>query len=471
MGEEIPPYLAQYDSTTSILLGLESHFQGERLVGLGLYPPRYHPVARVVAGLINSLPPRPREILYRYTGWYGASKPEDTGSIDIEQTCRWVIARYPARLYPGVFIGSTNAAAAHLAAALDMPWLPQTFLAPVRHPALDIDQPAQMAEWAKGPAAQVVEANPDVQLHHMADPAQDRLMLRRMTYFRLKKRALGEAYLEFLEQALLPGACIFTVDCTWDWPTTSTGERQLFQFGGTGGFSPEEYYEGGPRVLEFLRDYGAGRWKWKPPQPDGRMPEAEWGFERELLADVRRLAARRGYRLRRLVFHDPDDLSPLVADLHAWWYESQGLTPRPLLVEAFAQLQVYRVLTRRLVPFWVTFNMEPSAEAVERYLEERPPFVSILLQMVSHGVENPGLVPVERWRELLDSGSERGAFVGLDAGKYPRDFAQFVRYGHQLDKEVKERFPPSYPLSVEHFERFLAETPHRYAVEIIREDG
>jgi hypothetical protein len=40
----------------------------------------------------------------------------------------------------------------------------------------------------------VLERNPELELHHMHDPVQDRLMVRRMSYFRLKTLSLSETY-------------------------------------------------------------------------------------------------------------------------------------------------------------------------------------------------------------------------------------------------------------------------------------
>src|SRR2546430_7787778 len=72
-------------------------------------------------------------------------------------------------------------------AALGIPWLPQTFLVPVARSGFHPDEPCQNVRWAEEPACVFLQANPDIQLHHMHDPNQDRLMLQRMTYFRVKK--------------------------------------------------------------------------------------------------------------------------------------------------------------------------------------------------------------------------------------------------------------------------------------------
>lgn len=55
--------------------------------------------------------------------------------------------------------------------------------------------------------------------------------------------------------------------------------------------------------------------------------------------DVERLARRRGWRVRRLVFTEPEDFSPLVAELYRWWYRERGFDSRRLIVESFILLE------------------------------------------------------------------------------------------------------------------------------------
>src|SRR5439155_1277382 len=84
-------------------------------------------------------------------------------------------------------IGSSNGAATHLFAALRIPWLPQTVLTLVRRGGIDVDEPKRDLAWARAPARDLLAGNPDIDLHHMHDPNQDRLMLRHVAYFRIKR--------------------------------------------------------------------------------------------------------------------------------------------------------------------------------------------------------------------------------------------------------------------------------------------
>jgi hypothetical protein len=271
-------------------------------------------------------------------------------------------------------------------------------------------------------------------------------MARRMAYFRVKRLRLGKTYERFLEENLSEGATLFVAECGLKWPTTRVGERHVFQFGALGGATPIEFLRGSERIEDYLARYGLHRRRWDPPEPDGERPEAEWGFEPILREDIERFARERGYRVRRVVFEEPEDPSLLVADLYRRWYGERGLPANRLLVESFILIEPWWALRTGSVPFWMVFNMEPSAARLERYLEGTDPYDHIHLMLFSHGVDSVGLASIERWRSTLRRAREHGGFVGVDEQRFPRDFAAFVRYHTDL-KKIPTRCPMPGPLS------------------------
>jgi hypothetical protein len=363
-----------------------------------------------------------------------------------------------------VAIGSSNGAAVHLLAALGVPWLPQTFLMPVARAGLDPDEPKADMAWAREPARLFLEHNPDVQLHHMHDPNQDRLMIQRMAYFRVKRLRLGLAYESFLRQALEAGGTVLLLECGLRWPTTRLGERHLFQFGALGGATVDEYHRGGQRVQDYLARYRSRHARWDAPIPDGESPEAEWGFEAALRGDVERLAQQHGWRVVRILLDQPEDLSPVVADLYRRWYHQRGVDERRLLVESFILLEPYWSLRTGSAPFWMVFNKEPSARALTRYLERAEPFDEIAMTLFSHGVDSVGLVRTEQWRALLGRARRHGTFIGVDERAFPRDFAVFARYHHDLLKKVRARHPLPPPVSLSALEDALTREDSGYLV-------
>jgi len=423
-----------------------------------------------LAPVINALPRRVREAGFTWGGWREAVPAHEAGTIRSEEIGRWIASSYPRRPYPAAMIGSASGAAIHLCAALGIPWLPQTTLLLVRRSGVDIDEPRAILEAGRAASMEVLAANPDISLHHMHDANQDRLMVHLVEHFRLKRQRLGEALEAFLAETLSPGGTLFLAECGRSWPTTRVADRYVFQLGGVGGATPDEYLGGSPRVTALLHQYGSRHQHWDAPEPDGERPEAEWGFDPALRADVIRFAKARGYRVRRILFDEPDDLSPVVANLYRWWYRQRGLNGSRLLVQTFVQIEPWWTLRTGSVPFWLVFSVEPAASRLERYLDHEPAFDDIRLTLFSHGTDSIGLASVERWQAILNRAGKGGSFLGTDTRAYPHDFAAYLRYSRAV-RELPGRVPMAPPLSLKQLDAFLAETPDHGEVRWVDGEG
>ena len=449
--------IARFDSSPAMLQALAASLRGRPFPRIG-----NPPGAGLLASGVNLLSDRAREQVYIWSGWNEALPPERLAEVRADSIAGWAAGLYPEGPYPAVAIGSSNGAAAHLWAAMGIPWLPQTFLVPVRR-SLPPDEAGRDLEFGRrwGPA--LLEANADLSLHHMHDANQDRLMIHRMTYFRVKRRRLGEPYRRFLERNLPSGGTVFVVDCSLRWPTVRISDRHVFQPGAPGGAGPEEYLRGGPRVEDLLRRYGSPRRRWPYPEPDGESPEAEWGFEPALLGDLEALAGERGWFVRRLTFDRPEDLSPLVADLIGWWFRRRDLPDDRLVVPSFILLDPWRTFRAGRVPFWTTFAVEPSAAALERYLGGGGRFRDLRVTLFSHGVESIGLAGPDRWTRIARTGGLRGGFLGVDPSRFPRDFAVFGRFDRALGHLAGPGRIPDV-LTLDELDGFLQTRGPRYAV-------
>jgi pimeloyl-ACP methyl ester carboxylesterase len=447
--------IAQFDSATTFLRGTAAALHGRDLPALGVFPRPLAPLVERVVPAVNVLPTRLREQVYRLGSGSEAAPPGELHAVSAEALARWTVAQYPRREFPAAIVGSSSGALAHLAAALGVPYLPQTILLPVAQPQVHPDDPRHGLAAGVGPGRMLLDANPDIALHHMHDPNQDRLSLARMTYFRLKRRRLGPAFTGFLTETLPRGATLLVADCRLRWPVTRIDDRHVFQFGALGGMPAEEFRAGSARVADYLRRYGSARCGWDPPPVDGDAPEAEWGFDPALWDDLREIAQERGWRLRRVTFDAPAAISPLVADLYRWWYRRRGRSADRLLVESFVLLDPHLVLATGVVPYWSEFAVEPAADALARYLDGTEPYEEILLTLFQHGTDGVGVASVERWRALLARARRRGAFLGVDPGRHPRDFGSFGRFHRQL-ANLPRSTPPA-PLTLEELDLFLSE--------------
>jgi pimeloyl-ACP methyl ester carboxylesterase len=240
--------IANFDSATMALRGTASSLHGRDLPALGAFPRVVAPLVERAVPVVNALPTGLREQVYR-SGSGGETVPaEELHAVSVEAVARWMVAQYPRRPFPAAVVGSSGGAVAHLAAALGAPFLPQTFLLPVAQPQVHPDDPRHGLAAGLGPARLLLDANPEVALHHMHDPNQDRLSLARMTYFRLKRRRLGAAFTTFLTETLPRGATVVVSDCRLRWPVTRLGERHVFQFGAAGGMPAQEFHDGSARI-------------------------------------------------------------------------------------------------------------------------------------------------------------------------------------------------------------------------------
>jgi hypothetical protein len=443
---------ADFDSATAMVAATARFLRGESFPVLG--KPHGELLRPVLVGL-NHLPRPARNWIYRMGSGREGLDRAVVARADADALARQVTDRYPQGPYPAVLVGSTPGSTVHLAASVGAPILPQTLLLPVRRD-VGVDDPGADAEAVRDVARELLVRNPDLVVHQMFDPCQDRLTVKRFSYFRVKRLRLGTAYESFLRRSLVPGATIFVARSDHQWPSTALGERHFFQFGGIGGLMPEEYRDGSQRVAHFLGAQGSSAVSWHPPATDGDRPEAEWGFEPALVDDVRRFADEHGYRVCTIDFGEADGLSPLVAELYRWWYSRLGRPDDRLFVESFVLLDPYWVLRAGAVPYWMTFNSEVAAAHLERYLERTKPFSTIDIALIANGMSAPGLASQDRWRRIQERATRRGGFAGVDSGRYPSDLASFVRYRDALRRaRPRYRLPP--PLPVADVESFIAD--------------
>ncbi|MEO9333812.1 hypothetical protein ABI260_16115 [Pseudomonas guguanensis] len=444
-----PQGIARFDSAAGMVQALALALRGRPYTS-----PSESPLLDSLMPAINRLPCKLREQVYAFGGMTEGIGPSQVARVDVEAIAEWMAGLYPQRRYPAAFIGSSNGALMHLAAAMGVPWLPQTFLCPVRALGNDPDDARRALEQGLPIVHALLGADARIAVHHMHDPNQDRLMLQHMAYYRLKYRRLPLAYREFLLRSLAPGATLYVSACNRQWPVTRTSSRSVFQFGATGGASESEYFEGSPRVRQYLSRYGIARPRWDPPPADDMAPEAEWGFDPALLDDLQELAEARQWRLIRIDHAEPESLSALTADTYADWYAEQGEPSRRLLVDSFLLSDPLTTLRLRAIPYWSLFGVEPSARLLEQYLQGHPGFDEIDMLLFSHGTEGVGLAPIERWQQLLGWARVEGRLVGVDPSRYPRDFATFTRFAEDLAR-LGPRWDLPEPMSIAFFEEAL----------------
>jgi hypothetical protein len=452
--------VAGFDSAAVLLQAAAAGAAGEEFPAIG------HPTfLQYLVRASEWLPEQTRRAAYAAATGFESVPHSRIDKVDPAEIAEWATSLYEAPKYPAIMIGSSSGALVHLAAAMRIPWLPQTVMVALLRQGGGIDDPRGDLEQAKACGEKLVAANPDIQLHQMHDPSQDRLSLQYISYFRFKYRRLPAAYRRFIEERLQPGGLIIVSDCTKRWPTTRVNDRYFFQFGAVGGMEPEEYVSGSERVRDYLAYYETGLERWDPPEADSESPEAEWGFEPSIMGDIEELGRRGGHRSLRLAFEDAEYLSAPVADLHRDWYKQLGVTNPRLLVESFALIEPHWTLRTRSVPFWMTFNSGPSLDYLGEYLEQSPRYGQIRTMIFPHGTRSVGLPSVEDWRRVMRRGSDDVDFLGVSEDKYPNHFASLADYYNEARKLDEVHDLPE-PMAVDIFEQFMRALPDRYRVEV-----
>jgi hypothetical protein len=416
--------VASFDSATVLHAGLAAALRGQPFPHLG------HSAGTAAAVRVGGRLPWP--ILRRLYTRIGASEgidPQRLADVDMTAVAQCLADGYPQRGYPAALVGSTNGALAHLAAALQVPWLPGTVLVPVaRHG--DPQRPVDALRFGERFAPRLLAANPDVVLHHMHDQVQDKLMVARMTYFRTKWRQFPEAYARFLTDCLIPGAPVVLVEDVSCWPVVRVGDRHVFQSGAQGGRHPQDYLRC-PHT----------------PQADDQAPEAEWGANPDFGTALSTWCSAHGHPLVKLSYSGPQAPAHAVATVIRDWYARRGEPADRLLVPSFVLGDPWRTINAAAVPFWTFFSVRPALQALEAHLEASAPYRMVDVLLFQHGVRSEGIAYPDQWLATARRHGATARLLAADRSRFPHDIASLGRYGRALADLPPARQPWS-PLAV-----------------------
>jgi hypothetical protein len=376
----------------------------------------------LLARLGGRLPwPMLREVYARIGGAEGLD-PGALGEVDLTAVAASFARAYRGGPYPALFLGSSNGALTHLAAAMGAPWLPGTVLVPV-HRVGDAQRPDLALAFGASVAPPLLRANPGVVLHQMHDAAQDEIMVARMTYFRVKWTDLPLAYGRFLTDRLAPGAPVLVVDDASAWPVTRVGERHVFQAGGQGGLTPEEY---------LARPHA--------PAAEDRAPEAEWGADPGFTAGAISAATAAGHPVVRLRFDGPQAIADPVARAMRRWVRDRGGAGDRLLVPSFVLGDPWRTIELGDVPFWTFFPVQDALAALRAHLAAEP-YRAVDVLLFEHGADSPGIARPEEWEAAVRDAGAEPRLLALRRDAFPHDIGLLGRYGPALGREPDAELP------------------------------
>jgi hypothetical protein len=367
--------------------------------------------------VVSHLPwPILKQIYARIGGAEGVD-PERLGDIDMGEVAASFADAYTAPVYPGVIIGSSNGALTQLSAAAQLPWLPGTVLVPV-HRVADPERPDLALEFGREVGPRLLDRNPGIAIHQMHDSAQDELMVARMSYFRTKWTSLPQAYERFLATRLAPGAPIVVVDDESRWPVTRVSERHVFQVGGRGGLSPEEY-------LAMPHS----------PAADDAAAEAEWGADRGFTEAVVAWGDRNGHPVVRVRIDGPQEAAHPVARVLRQWIAARGGAADRLIVPSFVLGDPWRTIATGQVPFWTFFPVQSALASLEDHLSRSDPYREVSVLVFQHGADSPGIATPAEFEAIVRRHGAEPRLLALHADKSPRDLGSLGRYGGVMRRE------------------------------------
>ncbi|MGC4896790.1 hypothetical protein [Micromonospora sp. DT31] len=340
--------------------------------------------------------------------------------IDAERVAGWFADQYPDRRWPGVVLGSPHGAAAHLAVALGVPWLPAGFEVAARWSGGAVDRPDAAYEHGVDLAERLLAANPGVRVRQVHCPASRGGAAGSTVTLAVRWDALPGAYARLLADRLAPAAPVLLLHDARTWPVRDLGAGHSFQVGSpASGLDPVDFHPDARVLDQVLRAAGGDGVRWTPPELTVAAAFAEHGVESGFEHDARAWGDRHHHPLHRVVVRQPDALSAVTADLYRAWLRRAGKTGNRLVVECGRLLDPAQVLRAGLVPYWCENATRPRVAGVEWWLAGSERFSSVDVLPESPGLRSPAVAGLPQWLAVAGFGGRRRALDRGAARGYP----------------------------------------------------
>jgi hypothetical protein len=336
--------------------------------------------------------------------------------------------RFPA-ITMGVGMGGTTA---HISLGLNGPFLPQAFVLTLKRGSMD-GSVQKYFNLSADIAREVTSRNPGVMSIQHYDPIHDGWLVRRVNHLRLKLTDLPDAYKEFIRKHLVAGGELVYLEGRASWKQFKVGEKNVFQVGGWGDISDNEFLNGSSRIHNYCVKEKIKFEDWKlNDYPLINGFESEWGSEPGLGEALEQFCNQEGYKFIKISFDDPNQFNKLAFKAVQKQLELDGKEPSGTIVETFSQFDTSVIRASGLVPLWLIFNTEDSVrflkEMVKVFPKEKPVFFSPL----STFSFTPDMAKWESWEEAL-SGTN-WINIGTRKDHYPADSWTLIEWTKPLRK-------------------------------------
>ena len=363
----------------------------------------------------------------------GGLDPEKLPGISLPDILNARLADYaalPGR-FPAILVGAgLGGAAAHLACTLGGPFLPMAFVYTLRGGAPDGAVQRYFLRSASL-ARQLAERIPQVLTVQHFDPVHDGWLTRYVNHLRLKLLDLPPANQAFIHQRLAPGGSLVYLECGASWLRFRVGPRSVFQVGGWGDLSPQDFLSGSESLRQYAASAGMSCWDWRlPDYPLERGPESEWGCEAGFGDALQAFCDRNGYPLLRIALPDPHDYSRLAFFARLAQLQGAGIEPAGVQIESFSQYDPTAALRAGLLPLWLVFNTHTSLNFLKEMRPSFPPDKPVFFSALATFSRTPDMVPFAAWQAALKGLDWR--LCGARPSHYPADTRAVVAWNKPL---------------------------------------
>jgi hypothetical protein len=349
-------------------------------------------------------------------------------------------AQLPGK-FPAISIGAAlGGATTYLSLAVGGPFLPQAFVTTLKRGSLTGDV-NEYLHRSLDVALRLTSENPGLMTIQHYDPIHDGWMTRFVNHLRFKLLDLPPAYAEFIKSRLEPGGAVIFLEGGASWLRYRVGPRSVFQVGGWGGISAEEFLEGSDRIREFALRAGLKITDWRlGDYPLERGPESEWGSEPGLVEALQSFCRQEGFRFVRIPLPHPNDFSRLAFSAALKLLEKEGRQPAGVLVEMFSQFDANAARQAGLLPLWLIFNTYDSLEYLKGMGNRFPGGKPVFFSPLATFSVTPDMVSWQDW-EIALAGT-KWINIGARPSHYPADARALVKWVEPLRKWVKSNRQP-----------------------------
>ena len=343
--------------------------------------------------------------------------------------------------FPTISVGAAlGGATTYLSLAMGGLFLPQTFVITLKHGSYYGDVNEYLSQSLDSARRIASEDRRLMTIQHF-DPIHDGWLTRFVNHLRFKLIDLPEKYADFIQKHLEPGGNVVYLEGGATWLRYRVGERSVFQVGGWGDISPEEFLDASPRIVDYARSAGLKFSDWRLTQyPLERGPESEWGTEPGLGEALERFCKVEGFKFVRIPLPYPNDFSRLAFAAGMKLLDKEGRVPSGVSVECFSQFDSTSARSGGLLPLWLIFNTKDSAHYLKEMASKFPRNKPVFFSALSTFSLTPDMATWEDWIDAL--GRDDFINTGSRQSRYPADARALVHWQIPLRQWVENHWQP-----------------------------